>query len=31
MSKLVDLDHKWATLIGRVFIAFGTIESITHK
>lgn len=31
MSKLVDLDHKWATLIGRVFIAFGSIERQTHE
>ncbi|THK41832.1 hypothetical protein E8Q33_05940 [Methylophaga sp. SB9B] len=31
MAKLVDLDHKWATLIGRVFIAFGSIERQTHE
>lgn len=31
MAKLVDLDHKWATLIGRVFIAFGSIERTTHE
>lgn len=31
MAKLVDLDHKWATLIGRVFISFGTIERQTHE
>ena len=29
MSTLVDLDHKWATKIGRVFISFGSIEHIT--
>ena len=31
MAKLVDLEHKWATLIGRVFIAFGSIERQTHE
>ena len=30
MAKLVDLDHKWATLIGRGFIAFGHIESCSY-
>lgn len=29
MAKIVDLDHKWALLIGRVFIAFGAIEKLT--
>lgn len=29
MTKIVDLQHKWATQIGRVFIAFGSIEYIT--
>lgn len=31
MAKIVDLDHRWATLIGRVFIAFGSIERQTHE
>ncbi|MES9828205.1 MAG: hypothetical protein ABW201_08070 [Candidatus Thiodiazotropha sp.] len=31
MANLVDLDHKWAILIGRVFIAFGSIERTTHE
>lgn len=31
MTKLVDLDHRWALLIGRVFIAFGSIEHLTHE
>lgn len=31
MAEIVDLDHKWATLIGRVFMAFGTIEKLTHE
>jgi len=31
MAKIVDLDHKWATLIGRVFISFGSIERLTHE
>ena len=31
MSKLVDLSHKWAVEIGRIFIAFGSIESATHE
>lgn len=30
MEKIVDLDHKWALMIGRVFIAFGAIEKLTH-
>ena len=30
MAKIVDLDHKWALMIGRVFIAFGAIEKLTH-
>lgn len=30
MTKIVDLDHKWALMIGRVFIAFGAIEKLTH-
>jgi hypothetical protein len=31
MVKLVDLSHQWAIEIGRVFIAFGSIEYITHE
>ncbi len=31
MSKLVDLDHKWAKEIGRVFISFGSIEHVTME
>ena len=31
MVKLVDLSHQWAIEIGRVFIAFGSIEYITHQ
>ena len=31
MAKIVDLDHRWATLIGRVFIAFGSIERQMHE
>lgn len=31
MVKLVDRDHKWATLIGRIFVSFGHIESCTYK
>ena len=31
MVKLVDRDHKWATLIGRKFVSFGHIESCTYK
>ncbi|WP_404419019.1 hypothetical protein [Marinospirillum sp.] len=31
MVKLVDLDHKWAVAIGRIFVAFGSIESCTYK
>jgi hypothetical protein len=30
MVKIVDLQHKWAVEIGRVFIAFGSIEHVTH-
>lgn len=30
MVKLVDFDHKWALLIGRLFIAFGSIERFTY-
>jgi hypothetical protein len=28
--KLVDLDHGWAHEIGRIFIAFGSIEYTVH-
>jgi hypothetical protein len=31
LVKLVDLDHKWATAIGRMFVAFGSIESCTYE
>lgn len=30
MTKIVDLSHQWAVEIGRVFIAFGSIEFVTH-
>lgn len=29
MSKIVDLEGKWAAEIGKAFVAFGSIESIT--
>lgn len=29
MAKIVDLDHKWATLVGRFLIAFAAMESLT--
>jgi hypothetical protein len=29
--RLVDLDHKWAHEIGRVFIAFGSVEYSVHS
>ncbi len=31
MVKIVDLNDKWAVLIGRLFIAFGSIERTTHN
>ncbi len=31
MVRLVDLDHRWAHEIGRVFIAFGSIEYTVHS
>ncbi len=31
MTEIFDFDIKWATLIGRLFIAFGYIEKITHN
>lgn len=31
MTKLVDLEHVWAKLIGRTFIAFGSIEKSTYE
>ena len=31
MVKLVDLDHKWAKLIGRTFVAFGSIEKSSYE
>lgn len=31
MAKIVDLNDKWAVLIGRLFIAFGAIERTTHN
>jgi hypothetical protein len=31
MAKIVDLNHKWATAIGRVFVAFGGIEYTSFK
>ncbi|TYT73146.1 hypothetical protein [Desulfobotulus mexicanus] len=31
MARIIDFDHKWATLVGRVFIAFGVMESITYE
>lgn len=30
MDKLFGDRHEWATAIGRIFIAFGAIESVTH-
>ena len=30
MTKNVDLENKWAVLIGRLFIVFGGIEKATH-
>lgn len=29
MNNVVDFEHKWAKEVGRVFIAFGSIESTT--
>ena len=31
MANFVDSEHKWATLIGRIFVAFGAIEKLTHE
>ncbi|BFN13947.1 hypothetical protein [Marinobacter sp. RI1] len=31
MAKIVDLDHKWATLVGRFLIAFAAMESLTLR
>jgi len=31
MAKIVDLNHKWAIAIGRVFVAFGGIEYTLFK
>ena len=30
MVKLVDLENKWALEIGKLFVAFGSIESLTY-
>ncbi|WP_303291716.1 hypothetical protein [Marinobacter sp. SS5-14b] len=29
MARIVDLDHKWATLVGRLLIAFAAMEGLT--
>lgn len=31
MSEHVDKNGEWAALIGRLFIAFGVIEKVTHE
>ena len=30
MARMVDPDHEWATLVGRLLIAFAAMESVTH-
>lgn len=29
MARIVDLDHKWATMVGRLLIAFAAMEGLT--